>query len=105
MPSRKSVVKVYVSDEEMERILKSAGKAGLSLSTFAKRVCLGMPVESRVDTKAVLDLIKASADMGRLGGLLKFWLSNPDGMEKDARNLLHALEETRKRLDAKITEL
>lgn len=96
---------MYLSDEEYNQILGHAGRAGLSLSTYAKRVCIGMPVESRVDAQATLRLLKASADMGRLGGLLKLWLTTPDRLEKEARHFLHALEETRKRLDAKITEL
>jgi hypothetical protein len=105
MPSRKNVIKLYVTDEEMEQIMGNAGRAGLSLSAYGKRVCLGTPVESRIDAKAALEMIKINADMGRLGGLFKLWLSNPDRLEKEARNFLHALEDTRKRLDAKIKEL
>lgn len=29
-----------------------------------------------MDYKAVLDLVKVNADLGRLGGLLKLWLSD-----------------------------
>ncbi|MDR1946265.1 MAG: hypothetical protein LBQ51_03765 [Desulfovibrio sp.] len=64
MPSSKNVIKLYVSDEEMEQILESANRAGLSLSTFGKSVCIGQMIESSVDAKAILDLIKISADMG-----------------------------------------
>jgi hypothetical protein len=105
MPSKKRVIKLYVSDEEMDRILENADRAGLSLSTFGKRVCLGQSVESRVDAKTVLELLKVSADMGRLGGLLKLWLSNPDKLEREARTLLHSIEKTRAQLDAKIAAL
>jgi hypothetical protein len=52
-------------------ISESAARAGLSLSTFAKRVCIGFPVPSLENKQAVQEIIKARADLGRLGGLFK----------------------------------
>ena len=75
MPSKKSRITVYLGAEEYSRIAESAKKAGISLSTFAKRVCLGMEVPSMEHKQAVRDILKASADLGRLGGLLKLALS------------------------------
>ena len=54
---------------------QSAAKAGVSVSTFVKRVCLAHVVRSTVDHQAVLALARANADMGRLGGLFKMFLS------------------------------
>lgn len=105
MPSKKAVIKMYVTDDEQEKILRKAHETGLSASTFAKRVCLGQPVESRVDSKAVLDLLKVNADMGRLGGLLKMWLSEPDHHAGEARRLLSALEAAREELVRKVKSL
>ena len=105
MPTKKSVIWVYVAPEEHARILASAEKAGLSMSAFAKRVCLGQRIESKVDSRAVLELVKVNADMGRLGGLLKLWLSEPDRHAPEARRLLHELESMKETLSAKINAL
>jgi hypothetical protein len=71
MPSTKNIIKLYVSDEEMQQILESANKAGLSLSTFGKSVCLGYEVKSIADQKAMLELVRIGGNFGRIGGLLK----------------------------------
>ena len=71
MPSKKKRLPVYLTDEEHAIILEYAARAGISLSTFARRVCLGMAVPSLEHKQAVQDIIKARADLGRLGGLLK----------------------------------
>lgn len=105
MPSKKAVIWVYVTPEEYARIMDSAEKAGLSMSAFAKRVCLGQRIESKVDSRAVLELVKVNADMGRLGGLLKLWLSEPDRHAPEARRLLHELESMKETLSAKINAL
>ena len=71
MPSKKKRLPVYLTDEEHALISEYAARAGISLSTFAKRVCTGSPVPSLEHKQAVQDIIKARADLGRLGGLLK----------------------------------
>ena len=75
MPSKKQRITVYLGPEEYSRIQESANKAGLSLSTFCKRVCIGIPVPGLEHRQAVKDILKANADLGRLGGLLKLALS------------------------------
>lgn len=105
MPSRKPTIRAYVSPGEYGRILESANRAGLSLSTFAKRVCLGQEVESKVDARAVLDLLKINADLGRLGGLLKLWLTEPDQHAPDVRQLLREIMDAKEDLVAKVKQL
>lgn len=105
MPSKKNVIWVYVTNDEHRQIMDSAEKAGLSLSTFGKRVLLGTPVESKVDARAVLALVKVNADMGRVGGLLKLWLSHPDQHAYEARRLLHELMRLKDQLATKIQSL
>jgi len=75
MPSKKRRIAVYLGPDEYSRIQESANKAGFSLSTFCKRVCLGTPVPGLEHRQAVKDILKANADLGRLGGLLKLALS------------------------------
>jgi hypothetical protein len=74
MPSRKAVLKVYLADEEIKQIVESANRSGLSLSTFAKRVCLGYEVKSVMDQRIMLELVRIGGNFGRLGGLLKYSL-------------------------------
>lgn len=71
MPSKKKRLPVYLTDEEHSLISEYASRAGISLSTFAKRVCTGSPVPSLEHKQAVQEIIKARADLGRLGGLFK----------------------------------
>lgn len=71
MPSKKPRITVYLSPEEHAEISASAARAGISLSKFAKLVCTGMAVPTLEHKQAVQEIIKARADLGRLGGLFK----------------------------------
>jgi hypothetical protein len=74
MPSKKQRITVYLGPEEYGTIQESANRAGLSLSTFCKRVCLGTPVPGLEHRQAVKDILKTNADLARLGGLFKLAL-------------------------------
>ena len=100
MPSKKPRITVYLSPEEHSRISESAARAGISLSTFAKRVCIGMPVPSLEYKQAVQDILKARADLGRLGGLLKSALADGRGPEHELRRLLREIEAGQRELKA-----
>ncbi len=71
MPSKKKRLPVYLTDEEYAEISASAARAGISCSKFARLVCTGTPVPTLEHKQAVQEIIKARADLGRLGGLLK----------------------------------
>lgn len=86
MPSKKLVLKTYLSPEEFGEILKLARRAGLSLSTFSKRVCLGYTVPSLEHHEARMELRRLKGDLGRLGGLVKQALAH--GAD---RQLVHKL--------------
>ena len=91
MPSKKLRLTVRLTPEEHAQISEYAKRAGVSRSTFAKRVCLGMPVPSLEHQQAVRDIIKASANLGRLGGLLKLALA--EGSDKfTLQRLLREIE-------------
>jgi hypothetical protein len=86
MPSKKQRITVYLGPEEYEKIQESAKKAGISLSTFCKRVCLGSPVPSMEHIEARMELRRLKGDLGRLGGLVKQALA-----EGADRALVHRL--------------
>ena len=107
MPSKKLRLTVYLSPEEHAAITASASRAGISLSTFAKRVCTGMAVPSLEHRLAVKDMLKANADLARLGGLFKLALSeNPEGNDRFMlQKLLRDIEASQRELKASIARV
>ncbi|WP_370809387.1 MULTISPECIES: plasmid mobilization protein [Desulfovibrionaceae] len=79
----------------------SASKAGLSLSTFSKRVCLGFSVSSLEHQEARIELRRLKGDLGRLGGLVKQALAN--GADRQTvHRLLHELDARQRELQQAI---
>ena len=73
------------------------------MSEFCKRVALGHTVQSKQDMQAVRELLRINADLGRLGGLLKLWLTNDDdGFEGDIRAVLKKIEATQDELRSRL---
>lgn len=72
-------IRVYVTDEEREELALRAEETGLSLTRFLAGAALNRPIRSMLDREIALDLMKASADQGRFGGLLKKWLAEKRG--------------------------
>ena len=95
-------VKVYCLPEERAQLQASASAARKSLSTYLLNVGLGYPVRNILDQRYVEDLLRVNADMGRLGGLLKLWLTNDERTaafgESTIRALLAKIEATQDEL-------
>ena len=70
----KKTVRSYLTPAEHETVSQMASAAGLSVSTFMRKVCLGHEVKTFEHQEFKLELIKTRADLGRVGGLLKFAL-------------------------------
>lgn len=106
MPSTKIRLRAYVTSEEYQIIIGKAQSARLSVSEFAKRACLSRRIKSTIEADAVLELAKTNADLGRLGGLLKLWLSEPERGDRNAvRKILHDIEHTQNELRCKVRML
>lgn len=105
MPTKKPAMKVYVTPEEYKEVIESADRACLSVSTYVRRVCLGMPTPTFEKQKAVRELLGVNADLGRLGGLLKMWLMDEDRNQREAERLLHELQQIKALLVQKIEAL
>lgn len=71
-------IKVWVLPSEKEAIEENARAVGLSVSTYLRNVGMGTQVRGVLDQRAVVELSKVNGDLGRLGGLLKMWLSNDE---------------------------
>jgi hypothetical protein len=79
-PTRKgsAPIKVWCLPEERRGIDAGVGAAGLSLSTYLRNVGIGYEIRSTLDQPRIIELAKINADQGRLGGLLKLWLTNDE---------------------------
>lgn len=71
-------LRVTATEEEQSAIKAQAKAAGLSVSAYLRNVGMGYPIRSILDHERVKELVRVNADLGRLGGLLKLWLSNDD---------------------------
>ena len=71
-------VKIRVNELEHEEINRRANMYGVTTSTYIRNIALNYPITSKVDHLSLMELGKCRADLGRLGGLLKMWLSNKD---------------------------
>jgi len=99
-------IKVYCLPDEKRQIASKAKAAGLSNSTYLLNVGIGYEVESVIDSRLIMDLAKVNADQGRLGGLLKLWLTNDERfagfeeakMRATIKAVLSRIEETQERL-------
>lgn len=89
-------IKVYCFPDEKQTIEQQAASTGLSKSSYLLRVGMGYPIRSIVDHHQVEELVKINGDLGRLGGLLKLWLSKDTPVAGiDARTV----RETLKKID------
>ena len=94
---RQKPIKVYVSDEERRQIEEKAEACQLAPSAYLRSLGMGYKPRSGFDREAIGELGKLNADQGRLGGLLKLWLSEKKGegaSAKSVRGLLEQIEET-----------
>ncbi|WP_420839030.1 conjugal transfer transcriptional regulator TraJ [Alcaligenes ammonioxydans] len=93
-------IKVYCLPDERAEIEAMARSSGHSVSTYLRLVGQGYRVTSIVDYRHVQELAKVNGDLGRLGGLLKLWLTDdaklvPYGMTAISRTIAGVLDEIR----------
>lgn len=69
-------IRVWVTAEEKAGITEMARTTGNSTSAYLRKVGLGYEVRSILDYGRAQELVKVNADLGRLGGLIKLWLTN-----------------------------
>lgn len=99
-------LRVPVLPEEEAAIKQNAAACGLPVAAYLRNVGLGHLPKGELDQKAILELLRASADLGRLGGLLKMWLSNDDRLGAlDVRKLYTDILSTQAELKSKIREI
>jgi hypothetical protein len=84
-------VKVYCLPEERRQIEASAKAAGLSVSSYLLHVGLGYRIQGIVDYQHVRELARINGGLGRLGGLLKLWLTDDVRTAKFGESTIRAV--------------
>ncbi|MFM2287326.1 MAG: Protein TraJ, partial [Pseudomonadota bacterium] len=82
---RQRPLRVVVSDDERAEIERLANVAGMSVSAYLRTAGLNHPIRSTFDYDAVRELAQVAGDLGRLGGLLKLWLTEKKGLGQGVR--------------------
>lgn len=92
-PARRNTqpIRVWVTADEKAGIEEMARSTGNSTSAFLRKVGLGYEVRSILDYSRAQDLVKVNADLGRLGGLLKLWLTNDKRLDGFSQTDLRCL--------------
>ena len=74
---RDKILKFRVTSEEKNQIQQYAIDLGLTLSDYVRSATLDNNfIPTRIDRLTYDELARARGDLGRLGGLLKMWLTN-----------------------------
>jgi hypothetical protein len=72
--------------------------AGMSTGRYLREVGQGYVIQGTVDCEQVREVARINGDLGRLGGLLKLWLTNSERLvpvgEKTIRSTLNRIEQT-----------
>lgn len=71
-----SPIKVYCLPSERTEIEANARRAGLSVARYLREVGQGYQIKGVMDYQCVRELVRVNGDLGRLGGLLKLWLTD-----------------------------
>jgi hypothetical protein len=89
-------LRVPVLPEEAQAIKTQAQSAGLPVAAYLRNVGLGIEVKSVLDYQRIEELARINADLGRLGGLLKLWLTNDERLRqvkaRELRAVLNMIE-------------
>lgn len=74
--TRQKRLRIPVRPTEEATIKNKARDTGLSVAKYLRNLGLGYQVPSIIDNKQVDHLLKINGDLGRLGGLIKLWLTS-----------------------------
>lgn len=89
---------VRMTPEEWAEIRDKAEAFGVSVPQYFRDCALDRPLRSKVEHLAIKELAQANADQGRLGGILKKWLTGDwktaDGYNGEIGKLLRDIEAT-----------
>lgn len=71
-------LRVPVTADEHAQIDRRARACGLSVAAYLRQRGLGYDPRPIIDMERAVELVRAMSDLGRLGRLLKLWLTNDE---------------------------
>lgn len=95
-------LRVPVLPDEQEKIEGMAKQVGLSVAAYLREIGQGYQVTGVVDYEQVRELARINGDLGRLGGLLKLWLTDDFKAAEIGKPVIVALL---KRIEANQSEM
>lgn len=100
--TKSKVIPIRATDEEKELIRNNAAACKMSLSRYLINLGTGYAPPSKLDAEHMRTLAKINGDQGRLGGLLRMWLSNEERVtptiEQRLLSLIKSIEDYQKTL-------
>lgn len=106
---RNDKISFRVSTTEKAYIIAQANQCDMSTADYARTLTLAHQPKCTVDQHAFTALAQLNADQGRLGGLLKLWLSDPKtkhkGKSLNINTLLTDIRKLQKQIQEKAKEL
>jgi hypothetical protein len=91
--TRRKDLRVPVHPHEEQAIQEHAARAGLKVATYLREVGMGYQITGIVDAEQVRELARVNGDLGRLGGLLKLWLTDDPRTARFGDTLIRAVLE------------
>jgi len=86
-------IDVWADETELAEINARCRALKLSRSEYLRNLGLGYQPKSQFDQEAIRELVKLHADQGRLGGLLKLWLTERKGEGANASEVRSVLQQ------------
>lgn len=100
-----SAIRVYCLPQERQLIASNAKAAGLSVAAYLRNVGMGYQIRGIIDHTEVERLAKINGDLGRLGGLLKLWLTNDARTAQYGESVIRAVLDRILDTQAKMLEI
>ena len=96
---RTKLISVRVTETEFAIIEKKASCSAFTMSSYLRALGMNYPIRSKVDFIAVDNLIRSKADLARIGGLFKMWLSRDESTlgSKSRHDIEFILEDLEKK--------
>ena len=91
---RTDSVHVRLTPDETRIVQANAGNTGLSPAGLMRTLAVGHEPISVIDSAHILKLSRLSGDLGRVGGLLKLWLSEDKSITLRHRREINQLRDT-----------
>ena len=102
---RDHTFRINLTSREYGVVKEYSDRAGLSLSEFGRRACLGVRIPSREDQQARLQMMQAIAELRRQGGLLKLAISQEVADKAEVAKILRAFDPIVKQIGSAVDRL